>query len=64
DCSASCVYIAVSMFQDLQAQMKDFEASAEPLQEWLNVTEAAVQDSSTCLQDLPSKKQELQRLQV
>jgi len=44
--------------------MKDFEASAEPLQDWLNVTEQAVQESSTRLHDLAAKKQELHKLQV
>lgn len=44
--------------------MKDFEASAEPLQECLNVTELAVQESSTRLHDLTAKKQELHKLQV
>ena len=44
--------------------MKDFETSAEPLQDWLNVTEQAVQESSTRLHDLAAKKQELQKLQV
>jgi hypothetical protein len=44
--------------------MKDFETSAEPLQGWLNVTEQAVQESSTRLHDLGAKKQELHKLQV
>lgn len=44
--------------------MKDFEASAEPLQECLNVTELAVQESSTRLHDLTAKKLELHKLQV
>lgn len=44
--------------------MKDFEASAEPLQECLNATELAVQESSTRLHDLTAKKQELHKLQV
>lgn len=44
--------------------MKDFEASAEPLQECLNVTELAVQESSTRLHDLTAKKMELNKLQV
>lgn len=44
--------------------MKDFEASAEPLQECLNATELAVQESSTRLHDLTAKKLELHKLQV
>lgn len=52
------------LFQNLQSQMKDFEASAEPLQEWLHGTEVAVQESSTRLHDLTAKKQELHKLQV
>ncbi|KAK6304736.1 hypothetical protein J4Q44_G00253220 [Coregonus suidteri] len=49
--------------QNLQSQMKDFEASVEPLQEWLNGSEVAVQESSTRLHDLTAKKQELHKLQ-
>ncbi|XP_056332552.1 nesprin-1-like isoform X5 [Danio aesculapii] len=49
--------------QNLQAQMRDFETSVEPLQDWLNDTEEAVQESSSRLQDLTAKKQELHRLQ-
>ncbi|KAJ0008744.1 hypothetical protein NQD34_016159 [Periophthalmus magnuspinnatus] len=49
--------------QNLVSQMKDFEASAEPLQDCLNVTELAVQESSTRLHDLTAKKQELHKLQ-
>lgn len=44
--------------------MTEFEASAEPLQDWLNSTEVRVQESSTRLHDLPAKKQELTKLQV
>uniref|UniRef100_A0A3P8VBH1 Uncharacterized protein n=1 Tax=Cynoglossus semilaevis TaxID=244447 RepID=A0A3P8VBH1_CYNSE len=44
--------------------MKDFEACAEPLQECLNTTELAVQESSTRLHDLTAKKSELHKLQV
>lgn len=55
--------IIVSL-QNLQAQMRDFETSVEPLQDWLNETEAAVQESSSRLHDLTAKKQELHRLQV
>uniref|UniRef100_A0A3Q2DXA9 Uncharacterized protein n=1 Tax=Cyprinodon variegatus TaxID=28743 RepID=A0A3Q2DXA9_CYPVA len=51
-------------FQNLILQMKDFEASAEPLQDSLNATELAVQESSTRLYDLTAKKQELHKLQV
>uniref|UniRef100_A0A672IG56 Uncharacterized protein n=1 Tax=Salarias fasciatus TaxID=181472 RepID=A0A672IG56_SALFA len=49
---------------NLQSQMTEFEASAEPLQEWLNGTEVRVQESSARLHDLPAKKQELSKLQV
>lgn len=52
------------VFQNLLTQMKDFEASAEPLQECLNVTELVVQESSTRLHDLTAKKMELNKLQV
>lgn len=51
-------------FQNLQSQMAEFEASAEPLQDWLNNTEVRVQESSARLHDLPAKKQELSKLQV
>uniref|UniRef100_A0A8C7EHN6 Uncharacterized protein n=1 Tax=Nothoprocta perdicaria TaxID=30464 RepID=A0A8C7EHN6_NOTPE len=44
--------------------MKDFEVSAEPLQEWLSMTEKMVQGSSSRLHDLPSKRREQQKLQV
>uniref|UniRef100_A0A3P8TDC8 Uncharacterized protein n=1 Tax=Amphiprion percula TaxID=161767 RepID=A0A3P8TDC8_AMPPE len=43
--------------------MTEFEASAEPLQDWLNSTEVRVQESSARLHDLPAKKQELSKLQ-
>ncbi|XP_029943278.1 nesprin-1-like [Salarias fasciatus] len=49
--------------QNLQSQMKDLEASAEPLQENLNSTQLTVQQSSTRLHDLPAKRQELHKLQ-
>lgn len=52
------------LLQNLQSQMTEFEASAEPLQEWLNTTEVRVQESSVRLHDLPAKKQELNKLQV
>lgn len=44
--------------------MIEFEASAEPLQDWLNNTEVRVQESSARLHDLPAKKEELSKLQV
>lgn len=44
--------------------MKDFEASAEPLQQCLHATELAVHESCTRLHDLSAKKQELHKLQV
>ncbi|XP_039981881.1 nesprin-1-like isoform X4 [Xiphias gladius] len=49
--------------KNLQSQMTEFEASAEPLQDWLNSTEVTVQESSARLHDLPAKKQELSKLQ-
>lgn len=54
----------MSHFQNLQSQMTEFEANAEPLQEWLNSTEVRVQESSARLHDLSAKKQELSKLQV
>lgn len=51
-------------FQVLQSQMEDFEASVEPLQDWLNRTEMSVQESSARLHDLPAKRLELTKLQV
>lgn len=44
--------------------MRAFEASAEPLQNWLNSTEVRVQESSVRLHDLVAKKEELNKLQV
>ncbi|XP_037304616.2 nesprin-1 isoform X8 [Pungitius pungitius] len=49
--------------KSLQSQMTEFEASAEPLQDWLNSTEVRVQESSARLHDLPAKKKELSKLQ-
>uniref|UniRef100_A0A4W3HCF8 Nesprin-1 n=1 Tax=Callorhinchus milii TaxID=7868 RepID=A0A4W3HCF8_CALMI len=49
--------------QNLQAQMKDFEAGVGPVQEWLAATTATVQESSSQLPDLPAKKTEQFRLQ-
>ncbi|TNN68513.1 Nesprin-1 [Liparis tanakae] len=49
--------------KNLQSQMTEFEASAEPLQDWLNSTEVRVQESSARLHDLPAKKKELSKLQ-
>ncbi|XP_010149958.1 PREDICTED: nesprin-1-like, partial [Eurypyga helias] len=49
--------------ENLKIQMKDFEATAEPLQEWLTTTEKIVQGSSSRLHDLPSKRREQQKLQ-
>ncbi|KAJ8270593.1 hypothetical protein GJAV_G00116870 [Gymnothorax javanicus] len=57
------LYKREAALQNLQTQMRDFEASAEPLQEWLNGTESLLQESSTRLHDLPAKKQELHKLQ-
>ncbi|KAJ7400746.1 hypothetical protein BTVI_102513 [Pitangus sulphuratus] len=52
-----------SALENLKIQMKDFEATAEPLQEWLTTTEKIVQGSSSRLHDLPSKRREQQKLQ-
>ncbi|KAM6126873.1 nesprin-1-like [Pterocles gutturalis] len=52
-----------SALENLKVQMKDFETTAEPLQEWLTTTEKVVQGSSSRLHDLPSKKREQQKLQ-
>uniref|UniRef100_A0A8C7FMX2 Spectrin repeat containing nuclear envelope protein 1 n=1 Tax=Oncorhynchus kisutch TaxID=8019 RepID=A0A8C7FMX2_ONCKI len=49
--------------KNLQSQMRDFEVSTEPLQDWLNSTEVIVQESSARLHDLPAKRQELSKLQ-
>lgn len=60
-----CFFVFVFFFlQNLQSQMTEFEAGAEPLQNWLNSTEARVQESSVRLHDLLAKKQELNKLQV
>ncbi|KFQ93584.1 Nesprin-1, partial [Nipponia nippon] len=52
-----------SALENLKIRMKDFEATAEPLQEWLTTTERMVQGSSSRLHDLPSKRREQQKLQ-
>lgn len=63
--SALGLFIEICMpSQNLKIQMKDFEATAEPLQEWLTTTEKIVQGSSSRLHDLPSKRREQQKLQV
>ncbi|CAL8394133.1 unnamed protein product, partial [Arctogadus glacialis] len=49
--------------KNLESQMRDFEACAEPLQDWLNGTEVKVQESSARLHDLAAKTQELGKLQ-
>uniref|UniRef100_UPI00398E76DD nesprin-1 n=1 Tax=Pristiophorus japonicus TaxID=55135 RepID=UPI00398E76DD len=49
--------------QNLQSQMKDFEAGVGPVQEWLVATETVVQGSSAQLPDLLAKKNEQFRLQ-
>lgn len=64
---SSYIFCYVSYFQylqNLQSQMIEFEASAEPLQDWLNNAEVRVQESSARLHDLPAKKEELSKLQV
>uniref|UniRef100_A0A3B5KZY6 Uncharacterized protein n=1 Tax=Xiphophorus couchianus TaxID=32473 RepID=A0A3B5KZY6_9TELE len=55
---------SLNVLSNLQSQMTEFEASAEPLQDWLNSTESRVQESSARLHDLPTKKHELSKLQV
>ncbi|NXT73431.1 SYNE1 protein, partial [Zapornia atra] len=52
-----------SALENLKIQMKEFEATADPLQEWLTATEKMVQGSSSRLHDLPSKRREQQKLQ-
>ncbi|KAM8791856.1 nesprin-1-like [Rhynchonycteris naso] len=52
-----------STLENLKIQMKDFEVSAEPLQDWLSKTERLVQSSSGRLYDLPAKRREQQKLQ-
>uniref|UniRef100_A0A8V0XMZ4 Nesprin-1/3 spectrin repeats region domain-containing protein n=1 Tax=Gallus gallus TaxID=9031 RepID=A0A8V0XMZ4_CHICK len=52
-----------SALENLKIQMKDFEATAEPLTEWLSTTEKIVQGSSSRLHDLSSKRREQQKLQ-
>jgi len=38
--------------------MKDFEVSAEPVQDWLSKTEKMVHESTNRLYDLPAKRRE------
>ncbi|MCJ8743979.1 hypothetical protein PDJAM_G00100910, partial [Pangasius djambal] len=52
-----------TVLQGLQCQMQEFEASVEPLQDWINRTEISVQESSARLHDLPAKRLELSKLQ-
>ncbi|XP_026643173.1 nesprin-1 isoform X3 [Microtus ochrogaster] len=52
-----------SALENLKIQMKDFEVSAEPVQNWLSKTERLVQESSNRLYDLPAKRREQQKLQ-
>ncbi|KAJ4921305.1 hypothetical protein JOQ06_000785, partial [Pogonophryne albipinna] len=49
--------------QTVLSQMRDFEESAEPLQESLDATELSVHQSCSRLHDLSAKKQELHKLQ-
>uniref|UniRef100_A0A8C5RH19 Spectrin repeat containing nuclear envelope protein 1 n=1 Tax=Laticauda laticaudata TaxID=8630 RepID=A0A8C5RH19_LATLA len=49
--------------ENLKVQMKDFERSAEPLQDWLNKTKEMVQSSNNNLHDLSTKRREHQNLQ-
>ncbi|CAI9612037.1 unnamed protein product [Staurois parvus] len=52
-----------SALENLKVQMRDFESSAQPVQEWLSNTDRIVQDSNNRLHDLPSKRKEQQKLQ-
>ncbi|XP_074043952.1 nesprin-1 isoform X5 [Macrotis lagotis] len=52
-----------STLENLKIQMKDFEVSVEPVQDWLNKTEKMVRESSSRLHDLPAKRREQQKLQ-
>ncbi|XP_016071417.1 PREDICTED: nesprin-1 [Miniopterus natalensis] len=52
-----------STLENLKIQMKDFEVSAEPVQDWLSKTEKMVHESSSRLYDLPAKRREQQKLQ-
>ncbi|KAB1275410.1 Nesprin-1 [Camelus dromedarius] len=52
-----------SALENLKIQMKDFEVSAEPVQEWLSKTEKTVHEGSDRLHDLPAKRREQQKLQ-
>ncbi|XP_068610253.1 nesprin-1 [Brachionichthys hirsutus] len=56
------LHLREEVLKNLQSQMMEFEASAEPLQDWLNGTEVRVQESITRLHDLTAKKQELSKL--
>ncbi|EPY80656.1 nesprin-1, partial [Camelus ferus] len=53
-----------SALENLKIQMKDFEVSAEPVQEWLSKTEKTVHEGSDRLHDLPAKRREQQKLQL
>ncbi|XP_045150652.1 nesprin-1 [Echinops telfairi] len=52
-----------SALENLKLQMKDFEVSAEPVQDWLSEKEKVVRESSHRLYDLPAKRREQQKLQ-
>nr|XP_023420318.1 nesprin-1 isoform X2 [Cavia porcellus] len=52
-----------SALENLKIQMKDFEVSADPVQNWLSKTEKLVHESSNRLYDLPAKRREQQKLQ-
>ncbi|XP_075718991.1 nesprin-1 isoform X3 [Rhinoderma darwinii] len=59
----SSLHLKESTLENLKVQMRDFETSAKPVQEWLGNTERIVQDSNNRLHDLPSKRKEQQKLQ-
>lgn len=52
--------------QNLQSKMRDFEARARPLRDWMRATEVRVQQSTVAasLHDVQSKRQQLNKLQV
>ncbi|KAM9316746.1 nesprin-1-like [Gastrophryne carolinensis] len=59
----SSIHQKESALQNLKVQMRDFETSVKPVEEWLTITEQTVQDSTNRLHNLSSKKKEQKRLQ-
>ncbi|XP_061756512.1 nesprin-1-like isoform X2 [Nerophis ophidion] len=58
------LHLREDALKTVYCQMTEFEASTQPLLEWLNSTEFKVQESSARLHDLQTKKQELSKLQT